>query len=103
MRATCSASLILRDSITLIMLDEVYKLCSSSLFSLLQPHTYTYTRAHRFTAEHVFMCYEVGDIILPGVRVLVGAGNFSLHHRVQTGAVAHPASYSTGRVAFSWG
>jgi hypothetical protein len=28
-----------------------------------------------------------------GVRVPVGAGNFSLHHRVQTGCGAHPASY----------
>jgi hypothetical protein len=26
----------------------------------------------------------------------VGAGNFSLHHRVQTGSGAHPASYPTG-------
>jgi hypothetical protein len=31
-----------------------------------------------------------------GVRVLAGAGNFSLHHRVQTGSVAHPASYPMG-------
>jgi hypothetical protein len=26
----------------------------------------------------------------------VGAGNFSLHHRVQTGSEAHPASYPVG-------
>jgi hypothetical protein len=25
-----------------------------------------------------------------------GTGNFSLHHRVQTGSGAHPASYSVG-------
>jgi hypothetical protein len=25
-----------------------------------------------------------------------GAGNFSLHHRVQTGSGAHPASYTMG-------
>jgi hypothetical protein len=31
-----------------------------------------------------------------GVRVPAGAGNFSLHHRVQTGPGAHPASYPTG-------
>jgi hypothetical protein len=30
------------------------------------------------------------------VRVLVGAGNFSLHHRVQNGSGAHPASYPMG-------
>jgi hypothetical protein len=31
-----------------------------------------------------------------GVRVSTGAGNFCLHHRVQTGSGAHPASYPTG-------
>jgi len=29
-------------------------------------------------------------------RVSRGAGNFSLHHCVQTGSRAHPASYSMG-------
>jgi hypothetical protein len=28
------------------------------------------------------------------VRFLAGAGNFSLHHRVQNGSGAHPASYA---------
>jgi hypothetical protein len=31
-----------------------------------------------------------------GVRVPAAAGNFSLHHRVQTGSEAHPASYPMG-------
>jgi len=31
-----------------------------------------------------------------GVLALAGAGNFSLHHRVQTGSEAHPASYPMG-------
>jgi hypothetical protein len=35
-----------------------------------------------------------------GLRVLVGAGNFSLHHRVQTGAGAHPASYPMGTMSY---
>jgi hypothetical protein len=30
------------------------------------------------------------------VRLPVGVGNFSLHHRVQTGSGAHPASYPLG-------
>jgi hypothetical protein len=30
------------------------------------------------------------------VRFSVGAGNFSLHHRIQTGSGAHPASYRMG-------
>jgi hypothetical protein len=38
------------------------------------------------------------------VRFLAGAGNFSLHHRVQTGSEAHPASYPVGTtVSFSEG
>jgi hypothetical protein len=31
-----------------------------------------------------------------GVRVPAGAGNFSLHHRVQNDSGAHPASYPMG-------
>jgi hypothetical protein len=34
--------------------------------------------------------------MIGGVRVPVGAGNFSRHHRVQTGSGAHPASYTMG-------
>jgi hypothetical protein len=34
-------------------------------------------------------------------RFPAGAGNFSLHHRVQNGSGAHPASYPMGnRVSF---
>jgi hypothetical protein len=37
-----------------------------------------------------------------GVRVPAGAGNFSLHHRLQTGSGAHPTSYPTDtRISFS--
>jgi hypothetical protein len=38
------------------------------------------------------------------VRFPVGAGNFSLHHRVKNGSGAHPASYPMGtRGSFLWG
>jgi hypothetical protein len=37
------------------------------------------------------------------VRFLAGAGNFSLHHRVQDGSGAHPASYPMGIRALSVG
>jgi hypothetical protein len=30
------------------------------------------------------------------VRFPAGAGNFSLHHRIQNGSGAHPASYTKG-------
>jgi hypothetical protein len=31
-----------------------------------------------------------------GIRFAAGAGNVSLHHRVQNGSGAHPASYPMG-------
>jgi hypothetical protein len=38
------------------------------------------------------------------VRFSAGAGNFSLHHHVQNGSGAHPASYPMGtRSSFTWG
>jgi hypothetical protein len=37
-----------------------------------------------------------------GVRFPAGPGNFSLHHRVQNGSGAHPASYPIGGL-FPWG
>jgi hypothetical protein len=38
------------------------------------------------------------------VRFPAGAGNFSLHHRVQNGSGAHPASYPMGiGGSFPWG
>jgi hypothetical protein len=44
-----------------------------------------------------FECYGAGlRIGWSEVRVPTGAGNFSLHHRVQTGSGAHPTSYPMG-------
>jgi hypothetical protein len=37
------------------------------------------------------------------VRFPAGAGNFSLHHRVQNGSGVHPASYPMGTRGFSLG
>jgi hypothetical protein len=37
------------------------------------------------------------------VRLPAGAGNFSLHHRVQNGSGAHPASYPMGTRGFFLG
>jgi hypothetical protein len=39
--------------------------------------------------------YGMDDRMI-GVRIPAGAGSFSLHHRVQTGSGAHPASYPMG-------
>jgi hypothetical protein len=38
-----------------------------------------------------------------GVRIPIGAGNFSPHHRVPIGSGAHHASYATGNRGFSLG
>jgi hypothetical protein len=37
------------------------------------------------------------------VRFPAGAGNFSLHHRVQNGSETHPACYPVGARGSPWG
>jgi hypothetical protein len=39
--------------------------------------------------------YGLNDRMI-GVRFPTGDGNFSLHHRIQTGSGAHPPSYPVG-------
>jgi hypothetical protein len=65
-------------------------------------------RTHPFTClnglpvnfQYYHQCLFSGIVMgragLSGVRVPAGAGNFSLHHRIQTGSGAHPASYPMG-------
>jgi len=50
------------------------------------------------------MCFKRDCVILLELHVCVAswAGNFSLHHRVQTGSGVHPVSYTmTTRASFS--
>jgi hypothetical protein len=43
----------------------------------------------------IVQCYSAGlQAGGPGIWVPAGAGNFSFHHRVQTGSEAHPAPYA---------
>jgi hypothetical protein len=47
----------------------------------------------------IAVCIPLGyglDDLSSRVRFPAGAGNFSLHHRVQNGSGAHPASYPMG-------
>jgi hypothetical protein len=64
--------------------------------------TYVYIACHRQGMWPVtIQTRSLGlDDWVPRVRFPAGAGNFSLHHRVQNGSGAHPASYpvGTGRV-----
>jgi hypothetical protein len=43
----------------------------------------------------IALSYRLDDRVYK-VRFLAGAGNFSLHHRVQYDSGAHPASYPMG-------
>jgi hypothetical protein len=49
----------------------------------------------RDSSAGIVLGYGLGDRG-SRVRFPAGAGNFSLHHRVQNGSEAHPASYSVG-------
>jgi hypothetical protein len=50
----------------------------------------------------IVLGYGLGDQCYR-VRFPAGAGNFSLHHRVQNGSGAHPASYPMGTRGLSLG
>jgi hypothetical protein len=52
-------------------------------------------RKSRDSSVGIALGYELDDWG-SRFRFPAGAGNFSLHHRVQNGSGAHPASYSTG-------
>jgi hypothetical protein len=57
----------------------------------------------RDSSVGIVLGYELGDWG-SRVRFPAGAGNFSLHHRLQNGSGTHPASYPMGtRVSFSGG
>jgi hypothetical protein len=53
------------------------------------------TQESRDSSVGIALGYELDDLD-SGFRFLAGAGNFSLHHRVQNGSEAHPASYPRG-------
>jgi hypothetical protein len=54
----------------------------------------------RDTLVGIALGYGLGDRG-SRIRLPVGTGNFSLHHRVQNGSGAHPASYTMGTGAIS--
>jgi hypothetical protein len=59
----------------------------------LEPHG-TYHQSHD-SSVGIALGYELDDRG-SRVRFPAGPGNFSLHHRVQNGSGAHPASYPMG-------
>jgi hypothetical protein len=61
-----------------------------SIYERKQIHAYLQMK-RLWKCDEIFYRYRGS-----GVRFLAGAGNFSLHNRVQNGSGAHPASYPMG-------
>jgi hypothetical protein len=66
-------------------------------------NAWSYPSTSTIRLHGVVLSWAQGQLYLYGlddrgsrVRFPAGAGNFSLHHRVQHGSEAHPASYPTG-------
>jgi hypothetical protein len=53
--------------------------------------------------RRTLLAWSRATSLMIGVRVPAGAGNFSLHHRIQIDSGAHPASYPMGSSGFSLG
>jgi len=62
------------------------------------------SRFHQYTSiprKETWNLLTLGYVLdSRGVRVPVGAGDFSPHHRVQTDSEAYPASYTMGTRGF---
>jgi hypothetical protein len=53
-----------------------------------------YSNCNELLGAGIAQWYSAGlQVAWLGVQGLAGAGNFPLHHHVQTGSGAHPASY----------
>jgi hypothetical protein len=83
------------DFITLLIFGEQYKLQSSLLCSFLQLPV---TSKSRDSSVGIALGYRLDDRG-SRVRLPAGAGNFSLHHRVQNGSGAHPAPWVPGALS----
>jgi hypothetical protein len=77
-------------SIQVTRFRSVYSLHNLALFS-----RHTSASQSRDSSVGIALKYGLDDRG-SSVRFPEGAGNFSLHHRVQNGSGAHPASYPMG-------
>jgi hypothetical protein len=95
MRVSCLANLITIYLIILIAFGEEYEGVSKS-FRTESIKIYTLTTIKsRDSSVSIALDYGLEDRS-SRVLFLVGAGNFSLRHRVQNGSGAHPAFYPMG-------
>jgi hypothetical protein len=82
--------------------NPVYLLIAFSVWSSFFTYACSCGKS-RNSSVGIVADYGMDDRMI-GVRIPTGAGNFSFHHRIQTGTGAHPASYSVGtRVSFLGG
>jgi hypothetical protein len=80
-----------------IKLNNFCQVPNGTAFTLTHCIVTCYTPRHKFSS--LFHKYSLPyglDDRGSRVRFPAWAGNFSLHHRVQNGSGAHPASYPTG-------
>jgi hypothetical protein len=86
-------------SLHILNCSEAYPLCTERDFHGIN--------AKRIWTYHLTFIIKLGYGLYDRgsrVRFPTRSGNFSLHHRVQNGSGAHPASYPVGtRVSFSGG
>jgi hypothetical protein len=87
-------------TIQLHLVAECCTICSSRS-KVANPETFGYTlgstRRYNSRVSSVGIALGYGlDERGSTVRFPAGAGNFSLHHRIQNGSGAHPTSYPMG-------
>jgi hypothetical protein len=83
-------------SVVVVVVVVVYFVIDSAQKLLDKPSYYNSLHFSIIILNHKVHCqwYSTGLLAgWSGVRVSAGAGNFSLHHRVQTDSGSHPASY----------
>jgi hypothetical protein len=91
-----SSMLISSGTVQLIQGMRMWQIClySINLGENLATHSTSFFSNRNICADRITQWYSAG--LLAGwskVRLPAGGGNFSLHHRFQTGSGAHPASF----------
>jgi hypothetical protein len=84
-------------------LENIWKETGVTYFKILAQHLPGETKENNVSSISIALDYGLDDHG-SRVRFLVGTGNFSLHHSIQNGSGAHPASYPMGtRCSFHGG
>jgi hypothetical protein len=82
--------------------EHILKVFENRVLSIFGPKREEDGSWRKLHNDKLYSLYCLPNIVR--VRFPAGVGNFSLHHRVQNGSGAHPASYPIGtRCSFSGG